>query len=256
MDVSLAGKRVFVTAGAAGIGRSVVLAMRDAGATVFTCDIDEEAVDTLPDDIAAEVCDVSDSSALDVVFDAFLPDGLDIMVNNAGVSGPTKPIEEVTDEEWRHTMAVNVDSYFFCARRVVPVFKAQGGGSIINVISNAGLFGYPTRSPYSSSKWAVTGLTKTLAMELGPDKIRVNGVAPGNVTGDRGERVIQAHAADAGIDPEEVRRLYSIGTSLQCYVDPEEIADLVVFLASDRARHISGQVIGIDGNTETMYPRT
>jgi NAD(P)-dependent dehydrogenase (short-subunit alcohol dehydrogenase family) len=188
-------------------------------------------------------------------FDTFLPDGLDFMINNAGVSGPTKLVEDVTDEEWRHTMAVCIDAQFYCVRRVVPVFKAQHRGVIVNLISGAGILGYPTRAPYVAAKWAVTGLTKTLAMELGPHNIRVNGVVPGNVNGERMDRVIAAHADAEGIDPDEVRRLYAIGTSMQCYVDPEEIAELIVFLCSDHARHISGQIIGVDGHTETLYPR-
>lgn len=238
------------------MGRATVLAMRRLGAHVVTCDIDPSGLDTLPDDVTTAVCDVSDSAALDALFDTFLPDGLDIMVNNAGIAGPTKLVEDITDDEWRRTMAVCVDSHFYCARRVVPVFKAQGHGVMINLISGAGIFGYPTRSPYAAAKWAVTGLTKTLAMELGPANIRVNGVAPGNVTGDRMDRVIAAHAATEGLDPDDVRRTYALGTSMQCYVDPEEIADLIVFLCSDFGRHISGQIVGVDGHTETLWPRS
>ena len=116
--------------------------------------------------------------------------------------------------------------------------------------------GYPTRSPYVAAKWAVTGLTKSLAMELGTDNIRVNGIVPGNVSGDRLERVISAHAEAEKLDTETVRRMYKIGTSMQCFVDPEEIADLICFLSSDSAKHISGQIVGVDGNTETLYPRS
>ena len=256
MEISLTGKRAFVTAGGAGMGRATVLAMHRLGAQVFTCDVDEASLETLPDGVTSSVCDVANSVELNALFDGFLPDGLDFMINNAGVSGPTKLVEDVTDEEWRHTMAVGIDAQFYCARRVVPVFKEQGHGVLINLISGAGILGYPTRSPYAAAKWAVTGFTKTLAMELGPHNIRVNGIAPGNVNGDRMDRVINAHAAAEGIEPDVVRRLYAIGTSMQCYVDPEEIADLIVFLCSDYGRHISGQVIGVDGHTETLYPRT
>lgn len=256
MEISLAGTRVFVTAGGAGMGRATVLAMHALGADVVTCDIDGEALGSLPDGVTTAVCDVSSSAELDRLFDDVLPDGLDVMINNAGIAGPTKPVEEVTDAEWRQTMAVCLDAPFFCTRRVVPVFKAQGHGVIVNLISAAGIMGYPGRSPYAAAKWAVTGLTKTLAMELGPHGIRVNGVVPGNVNGDRMERVIAAHAASEGLDPEVVRRMYAIGTSMQCYVEPEEIADLIVFLCSEHGRHISGQVIGVDGNTETLYPRS
>jgi NAD(P)-dependent dehydrogenase (short-subunit alcohol dehydrogenase family) len=256
MEISLKGKRAFITAGGAGMGRATAIAMDRLGAEVFTCDIEPAGLETLPDSITTWTCDVTQSSELDAIFDEILPGGLDIMVNNAGVSGPTKLVEDVTDEEWRHTMAVCVDAQFFCVRRVAPVFKAQQHGTIINLVSAAGILGYPTRSPYVAAKWAVTGFTETLAMELGPDNIRVNGIVPGNVNGERMERVINAHAEADGLDPDAVRRMYAIGTSMQCYVDPEEIADLIVYLCSDYARHISGQIIGVDGNTETLYPRS
>ncbi len=237
------------------MGRSTVLALRAAGADVFTCDIDPAALTTLPSGVTSWECDVSSSTSLNGLFDEILADGLDIMINNAGIAGPTKYVEDVTDEEWRQTFAVNVESAFFCTRRVVPVFKAQGHGCLVNLISGAGILGYPTRTPYAASKWALTGMTHTLAMELGPDNIRVNGVAPGNVNGDRMDRVVTAHAETDGLTEEEVRRMYAIGTSMQCYVDPEEIAELIVFLCSDYGRHISGQIIAVDGNTETLYPR-
>jgi NAD(P)-dependent dehydrogenase (short-subunit alcohol dehydrogenase family) len=256
MQISLEGTRAFITAGAAGMGRATALAMHEVGATVFTCDIDATGLATLPDGITSWTADVSRSSELDAIFDEILPGGLDHMINNAGIAGPTKLVEDITDDEWRTTMAVCIDSHFFCARRVVPVFKAQRSGTIVNLISGAGILGYPTRTPYVAAKWAVSGLTKTLAMELGPHNIRVNGVVPGNVNGDRMDRVIAAHAEMEDLDPAEVRRMYAIGTSMQCYVDPEEIADLIVFLCSDHGRHISGQLIGVDGHTETVYPRT
>jgi len=256
MQISLEGKRAFITAGGDGMGRTTAITMAELGAEVFTCDIDPRGLATLPEAITSWECDVGDSGALDELFDEILPGGLDILVNNAGVSGPTKPVEDITDDEWRQCMAVTLDSHFYCARRAVPVFKAQQSGVIINLISGAGILGYPGRSPYVAAKWAVSGLTETLAMELGPDNIRVNGVVPGNVSGDRMERVIAAHAANDGISPDEVRRMYAIGTSMQCYVDPQEITDLIVFLASDYGRHISGQIVAVDGNTETLYPRT
>ena len=256
MQISLKGKRAFITAGAAGMGRSMVISMHQLGATVFTCDVDTAGLASLPEGVSTYQCDVSDSSQLNSIFDEILPEGLDILVNNAGISGPTKLVEDITDEEWRSTMSVCIDAQFYCVRRVVPIFKQQGHGVIINMISGAGILGYPTRTPYASAKWAVTGFTKTLAMELGPDNIRVNGIVPGNVSGDRIERVIQAHAETDNLDPEVVRRMYAIGTSMQCYIDPQEIADTVCFLCSDFAKNISGQIVGIDGNTETLYPRS
>ena len=256
MKISLAGKRAFITAGGDGMGRATALLMHELGADVFTCDIDPAGLATLPEGITSWQCDVTDSAAIDAIFDEILPGGLDILINNAGVAGPTKYVEDVTDEEWRQCMAVNVDAQFFCVRRAVPVFKAQQSGVIINMISGAGILGYPTRAPYVASKWAVSGFTETLAMELGPDKIRVNGIVPGNVNGDRMERVIAAHAETDGIEPDVVRRMYAIGTSMQCYVDPEEISQLIAFLCSDWAKNISGQIVAVDGNTETLYPRS
>jgi len=184
MQISLEGKRAFITAGGAGMGRATALAMHKLGATVFTCDIDTSGLDTLPGDITSWECDVTDSAQLNAIFDEILPDGLDFMINNAGVAGPTALVEDITDEEWRHCMAVCIDAQFYCARRVAPVFKEQQSGVLINLVSGAGILGYPTRSPYAAAKWAVTGFTQTLAMELGPSNIRVNG--------DRMERVIAA----------------------------------------------------------------
>ena len=238
------------------MGRATALAMHKLGASVSVCDVDEKALSSLPEGIQRFVCDVSDSAQIDAIFDQILPSGLDILVNNAGVTGPTKLVEDVTNEEWRKCMAVCIDAQFYCVRRAVPVFKEQGAGTIINLISAAGILGYPTRSPYVAAKWAVTGFTQTLAMELGPHNIRVNGIVPGNVNGERMEGVIKAHAENDNLDPEVVRKMYAIGTSMQCYVDPEEIADTICFLCSDYGRHISGQIIGIDGNTETLYPRS
>ena len=233
MQIDLKHKRVFISAGAAGMGRATEMAMSKLGAKVFTSDIDSDALKTLPEDITTFECDVSDANAISDMFDKFLPDGLDILVNNAGIGGPTKPIEDVSIEEWRYCMSVCIDAQFYCAKKAVPIFKKQKSGTIINMISAAGIMGFPNRSPYVAAKWGASGLTKTLAMELGPDSIRVNGIVPGNVTGERMERVIYAHAKAEDIDPDEVRRLYGIGTSMQCYVDPEEIAGLICFLCSD-----------------------
>ena len=256
MKISLRDQRAFITGAGDGIGRACALMMRAAGAEVIVCDVDAEALAKLPADIETHVCDVADNDALNAVLDKTLAAGLNILVNNAGVAGPTKPVEEVTDDEWRHCLGVCIDAQFYCARRVAPIFKARRRGVIINLVSGAGIMGFPNRSPYAAAKWAVSGFTKTLAMELGPHNIRVNGIAPGAVNGARMERVIAAHAQAENLSPDEVRRSYALGVSMQCYVDPEEIAAMVCFLCSDYARHVSGQIIGVDGHTETLYPRT
>ena len=199
MQISLEGRRAFVTAGGAGMGRATVLAMHRVGATVFTCDIDPAGLDTLPDGITTSVCDVTSSAELDAIFDEILPDGLDFMINNAGVAGPTKLVEDITDDEWRHTMAVCIDAQFYCARRVVPVFKAQRSRRDHQPdLGRRHSWATPRVRRTSRRSGRSTGFTKTLAMELGPDNIRVNGIVPGNVNGDRMERVIAAHAAADG----------------------------------------------------------
>ena len=256
MEIRLDGMRAFVTAGGSGIGRAIALALREGGAEVAVCDIDSTGLDDLPKDVDTFVCDVADPVELDAVLDEVLAGGLDLLVNNAGVAGPTKLVEDVTPDEWRSTMAVDIDSFFYCVRRIVPVFKAQSKGVIVNMTSTAGLAGYPTRTPYVAAKWAVNGLTKTLAMELGPHNIRVNSIAPGSVNGPRMDRVVVRHAEVEGISEDEVRRRYSLGTSMNTWVDADEIASMVCFLASEHGRHISGQLIGIDGHTETHWPRT
>ncbi|RED48564.1 NAD(P)-dependent dehydrogenase (short-subunit alcohol dehydrogenase family) [Aestuariispira insulae] len=255
MRISLEGKRAFVSAGGAGMGRATCLAFRDLGAEVFTCDIDGTALESLPDDIHAFTCDVAEPDAVANLMAEVTAGGLDILVNNAGIAGPTAPVEQILIEDWQRTQDICLNAQFYFARAAIPAFKRAKGGVIINLVSAAGIMGFPNRAPYVAAKWAVTGFTKTLAMELGPANIRVNGIVPGNVNGERMERVIRDHAAADGIAEEKVRALYAIGTSMQCYVDPEEIAGLIAFLASDHGRHISGQIIGVDGHTETLFPR-
>ena len=255
MQISLTGRRALVTAGAAGIGRAIVETLDRLGAEVVTCDIDEPALATLPDSVTTVRCDVADSTQVDQIFETLGPGELDILVNNAGIAGPTKNIEDIDDDEWRQCLAVGLDSQFFFARRAVPLMRAAGGGSIVNMISTAGIMGYPTRTPYAAAKWASAGLTKSLAMELGPENIRVNGIAPGAVIGDRMERIIAAQSELEGKPPDEVRRDYVIGVSMQSFIEPGEVADMVAFLVSDYGRHVSGQIIGVDGHTETLWPR-
>ena len=177
------GARALVTAGAAGIGRATAVALREAGAQVYVCDVDQLALDALHrdhPDIAAARCDVADSAAVEQLFADVNTalGGLDILINNAGVAGPTAAVEDVDDADWERTLAVNISGQFYCAKRAVPLIRKAGGGSIINLSSAAGRFGFPLRSPYAASKWAVVGLTKSLAMELGPDQIRVNAILP------------------------------------------------------------------------------
>ena len=249
-------QRVIITAAASGIGRVVAEAFVGQGAKVHLCDVNEAALaevsSALPGVVASKV-DLSDADALDAwiggAIDAL--GGVDVLINNAGIKGPTAMIEDVTPEEWRLSLAVGLDTQYLCVRRVAPVMKAQRSGSIINMSSGAGLFGYGRRTPYAAAKWAVVGLTKSLAIELGPYDVRCNAICPGSVAGDRMQAVIAAEAADRGVDPSVVEHDYLQGQSIKRFVEPSEIADLALFLASPASKMISGQAIGLDGHTET-----
>ena len=257
MHPNLKGKRVVITAAASGIGRAMAEAFIGAGARVHICDLS-------PDELAAAqaalpglgttVADVADPAAVDRLFDEALANlgGLDVLVNNAGIAGPTGPIETLDYEGWRQTIAVGLDGQFLCLRRAVPLLKESGGGSVVNIASTAGLFGYPLRTPYAAAKWAVIGLTKSLAMELGSFGIRVNAICPGSVEGDRIDRVIAAEAVARGTSEEAVRASYVKGVSLKTFIAPREIADTALFLCSDLGAKISGQALAVDGHTETL----
>jgi len=249
--------RVIVTAAASGIGRAIAEAFLNEGARMHICDVNEELLSrcqaALPA-IGATLADVSDPAQVDRLFDAATAHlgGLDVLVNNAGIAGPTAPVEEVTPDEWDRTMAVNINSQFYCARRAVPLLKAAGGGSIVNLSSSAGLFGYPMRSPYAASKWAVIGFTRTLAMELGEFGIRVNAICPGGVEGERMDRVIAAEAKSKGVSPDKVRKGYVRTVSMRTFVTAQDIANMILFICSEAGSKISGQALSVDGHTETL----
>ena len=254
MEPKLRDKRVLVTAGAAGIGRAIAAACRAAGARLHVCDIDADALAALRDEYpetGTSLCDVADRAAVDRLFADVAAGlgGLDVLVNNAGIAGPTKPVEDIADQEWERTLAVNITGQFFCARRAVPLLKASGGGAIVNISSAAGRFGYPLRSPYAASKWAVVGFSHTLAVELGPQKIRVNAILPGPVAGERIDRVIRAKAEQRGVAESAMRDAYLDMSGMREFVTAEDVADMVLYLLSDAGRRISGQAIGVDAAT-------
>jgi NAD(P)-dependent dehydrogenase (short-subunit alcohol dehydrogenase family) len=254
---SLNDQIVLITAGAAGIGRSIAERFLSNGCSVHICDIDHDAIDGFLADnpnASASVADVSDIEQVEVLFkDISRRYGrLDILVNNAGIAGPTENLEDITIEDWDRTIAIDINGQFYVTRLAVPIMKQAGSGSIINISSSAGLFGCPKRAPYVASKWAMIGITKTLAMELGPWGIRVNAICPGSVEGRRIEKVIERDACNRDCSPEEIRKIYQCQISLRRFVTADEVASMAVFLASDMCGSISGQAISVDGHTETL----
>jgi NAD(P)-dependent dehydrogenase (short-subunit alcohol dehydrogenase family) len=248
-------KRVLLTAGAGGIGLAIARAFHAEGARVYTCDIDEPALARAAAELPGLMtrhCNVGDRAAVEaMVADAAQRlGGIDVLINNAGMGGPTKPVHELDPAEWDAVLRVNLTGAFDVARLAIPHLIKAGSGVILNMASAAGRFGYANRSPYSSSKWALIGLTKTLAIELGEYNIRVNAIAPGAVAGERADRVFQGRAQLSGRTVEEEKRLGLANQSLKELVDPVDIAKLAVFLASDAGKSISGQVVPIDGNMQ------
>jgi NAD(P)-dependent dehydrogenase (short-subunit alcohol dehydrogenase family) len=178
--------------------------------------------------------------------------GLNILINNAGVAGPSAPVEDIDEDGWDRCIRINLSGTFYMTHRAVPLLKKRDNASIINIASTAALFGYPLRSPYAASKWGQIGLTKTWAMELGPFGIRVNAVCPTSVSGPRIEAVIRREAEQRGLTVGEVRHVYERHTSMRSFVSADEIADTVLFLASEKAAKISGQSLAVDGHTEGL----
>lgn len=248
------GQRVMITAAGAGIGRRIAERFAEAGARVHASDVDADAIEAFSRNnlgISTSVLDVSEERAVENWFDSALADlgGLDVMVNCAGIAGPTSVVEEMDFGEWKRCLEVNLDGTFLCCRRAIPEMKAQGSGLIVNFSSTAGLQGFARRSPYSAAKWGVIGFTKTLAIELGPFGIRANAICPGPVEGERMDRVIAAQAEKTGRDEDEVRRQFTQGTSMNRFVTADDMADMVLFLASPGARSITGQALAVDGHT-------
>jgi len=251
-------QRVMITAGGSGIGLAIAKAFIDNGARVHICDVDEralaDAVSKHPQLVATHV-DVADEDAIGKWFDAAMLDlkGLDVLVNNAGVKGPTGYVEDIKLEDWRSCLQVCLDAQFLCAKQAVPIMKRQRSGSIINISSAAGLFGYGLRTPYAAAKWAVIGFTKSLAIEVGPFDVRANAICPGTVEGPRMDRVMKAEAEERGVSIEVVEKELIQTQSIKRFVKPEEVADMCVFLASPAAKMVSGQALGVDGHTETFH---
>jgi NAD(P)-dependent dehydrogenase (short-subunit alcohol dehydrogenase family) len=251
------GQRVLVTAGASGIGRAIVEALVEAGARVHVCDVDEAALAAFRDAVpgaGATRADVADEGDVERLFTEVGTSlgGLDVLVNNAGIAGPTGAVEEIAPADWRRCIEVDLTGQFLCARLAVPMLKAAGGGAIVNMSSAAGRLGYAYRTPYAAAKFGVIGFTESLAKELGPFNISVNAILPGIVKGPRIERVIGARAEQLGLAYEEMERQYLEKVSLRRMVTAQEVAAMVLYLVSPLGRGVSGQSLGVCGNVETL----
>ena len=257
MKADATGLRVLVTAGATGIGLAIARTFFDNGARVFICDIDPAALEAFRRAQPAIGATLADVAKLDDVERMFAEagrflGGLDVLVNNAGIAGPTAKIEDIQPSDWERTIAVNLNGMYYCARLAMPLIKAAGGGSIINLSSVAGRLGFALRTPYSASKWAVVGLTKSLAIEAGPGGVRVNAIQPGVVEGDRIDRVIDAKARANKLSFDEQKQRFLATVSMRTTVSAQDIANMALFLATDAGKHVSGQALSVCGNVEHL----
>lgn len=239
-----------VTAGASGIGFEIARALRRDHYRVVLCDIDEAKGEAAAREIEAEFrrCDMRQPANIEGLFAGLGP--IEVLVNNAGIAGPTRPLHAITLAEWQEVIDVNLTAAFLACRLVVPKMVAAGRGSIVNISSVAGKIGYPDRSPYCASKWALLGLTASLAREVGRHGVRVNAILPGTVRGPRIAAVIERYAQQNGISIAEAERHYLGRQATGAYIEPSEIAAMVSYLCSPAARSITGQFIGVDGGFE------
>lgn len=248
-------RSILVTAGASGIGLEFVRAFAALGDKVFVCDINQQALDDVAKEIPGvitKVCDVSKREDIEqmVAYGASEMGGYDVLINNAGIAGPTAPVDEINPDDWEKVMQVDLNGTFNVSRLVIPYLKKSTAGVIINMSSVAGRFGYENRSPYSTAKWGIIGFTKTLSIELGKYGIRANAILPGAVEGPRIQKVLQGRADVNGTTLDQEKKNAMSVQSIKQFVDPKDIAALAVFLASDSAKMISGQMFPIDGDMQ------
>jgi NAD(P)-dependent dehydrogenase (short-subunit alcohol dehydrogenase family) len=251
------GLRVFVSAGAAGIGRVIADSFAAHGAKVMVCDVDDGALEDYrgahPGHPTVRA-DVGVQAEVDAAFAVLSQElgGLDVLVNNAGIAGPTAAVESMDPDAWRRTVDINLSGQFYCLRLAVPLLKQAEEGAIINISSVAGRLGYAYRLPYAATKWAIVGMTQSLSLELGPSGIRVNAILPGIVEGPRMNRVIEARAAEVGVSFDEMKERYLEKTALGRMVTQQDVANMALFLCSPLGRNISGQALSVCGHVVAL----
>jgi len=253
---SLKNKKIIISAGASGIGWAITKVCVEKGASIYLCDVDAKAINKVKKHslynkrIFVSETDASDETEVIDFFHKIEKKfrNLDALINNVGIAGPTGTIEKLDSSEWENTLHVNVNSHFYFNKQAIPLLKKSKTSSIINISSGAGIMGFPLRSPYATSKWAVVGMTKTLATELGKYKIRVNAICPGTIKGDRMKRVIRDKAKFTKISSKKIENEFVSMASMNCWIYEDDIGKICAFLISDEAKRISGQIIGVDGN--------
>ena len=255
----LKNKKFIISAAADGIGFSITKFIVQNGGKVYLTDIDQQKIDKIKrnkkfnNKIFASQLDANNYNHVREYFLSLSHlKKIDGLINNVGIAGPTKHIEQITNEEWQNTIQTNLNSHFYFTKFTIPFLKRNKSGSIINLSSTAGLFGFPQRTPYAASKWAIIGLTKSLAMELGKYKIRVNAICPGSVEGDRMKRVVSAKAKLLKVSTNKLQKEFESMTSIKSFVSKEDIASMAVYLLSNNSINISGQALAVDGHTERM----
>ena len=256
----LKNKKIIISAGASGIGWAIAKVCLSKGATVFINDIDKKYLNKVKQHplnkkkLFAYECDASNENDVKNLFKQISKKTkkIDSLINNVGIAGPTGTIEKLKSKDWEQTLKINVISHFYFIKLAIPMLKKNKGGSIINLSSGAGIMGFPLRSPYAASKWAVIGVTKTLAMELGKFKIRVNAICPGTIKGNRMVRVIKDKAKFLKVSKKSIEKDFVSMASMNCWIYEEDIGKICSFLISSDGERISGQAIPVDGNATRM----
>mgnify|MGYP001277702453 CR=1 FL=1 len=259
MSINLKNKKYIISAAGDGIGLEISKQIIKAGGKVFLSDIDPIKIKKInknknyKNKIIAECLDCTNVDEVKKYFKKIQNEKkIDGLINNVGIAGPTEYIENINIDEWQTTINTNLNSHFYYTKFAIPLLKKSTKASIVNLSSTAGIYGFAQRSPYTASKWAIIGLTKTLAMELGKYKIRVNAICPGSVESDRMKRVVSAKAKLINKNPKNIKKEFESMVSLRTFVTKENIASMALFLLSKDSENISGQIISVDGNTERM----
>jgi len=258
MKNTLKNKKIIISAGASGIGWATAKICLSRGALVYICDLNLKSLNKIKKHslnnkrLFAYKCDASNEDEVSNFFKQIKKktNKIDALINNVGVAGPTGSLEKLNSEDWENTLHTDVNSHFYFTKRAIPLIKKSKNGSIINISSTAGILGFPFRSPYAASKWAIIGITKTLAMELGKFNIRVNAVCPGTIKGDRMKRVIRDKAKFTKISRKSIEKDFISMSSMKQWILEDDIGKMCAFLISDDSSKVSGQVISVDGHTE------